>query len=77
MTITIIRSQHFSVNFFIAFSTLVSRIAHFAFAVFATQIITKENLLDHFYTGNKVCPCYRTIFFPGFCLTNPLAGEFK
>jgi len=78
MTITIIRSQHFSsVNFNSALFRLVNRIAHFAFAVFTNQIFTKQNLFDLFYTGNKVCPCYHPIFFPEIFSTNPLAGELN
>ena len=78
MTLTIIRSQHSSsVNFFRTLFRLVSRIALLPFTVFSSQIITKENLFDHFYAGNKVCLRYHTIFFPGFYLTNPLAGELN
>ncbi len=78
MTITIIRSQHSSyVNFIIALFSLICKIALSPFAVFRSQLIIKENLMDHFYTGNKACRVIN-IFFPGiFCLTIPVTGEFK
>jgi len=78
MTKTIIRSQHSGrVNFIIALFNLVSRIVLYPFAVFTSQIITKQNLLVHSNTGNKAYPYYNTIIFTEFCLAYPLAGELN
>ncbi len=64
MTITIIRLQHPDiVKFVIALCILISRNAFSPFAVFTSQIVTKENLFDQFYAGKKVCLFHHTIFY--------------
>ena len=64
MTLTIIRLKHSDiVNFIIALFILVSRNAFSPFAVFTSQIVTKENLFDQFYADKKVCLHHHTIFY--------------